>query len=347
MWELSRYAPSTFFIAMLNPKEEEAFMREPVEIFISYAHNDMSYRERLTNDLRPLQRQKRIQVWSDVAIELGTEWRKAIGRHLETAHIFLLLISSDFLASDYCWSVEMNRAMERHERGEARVIPIVVSTIAREVWETAPFSKLQALPQDAKPIRSWRDKDQAYASIINGISKSIESITTTPSVPSSDTCAHHLESAGTVSKWDGEGELPVIVASDSLAHTSSTLRLRNGEALDPSLIIETHARLITIGRAPKNMVRLPDDVVSWEHGMIIFKEGEYSYCHVSKSKPTMLRRRGLEQLFRPGKQEEAVLRNQDRLIIGKTTLILECDLINEDGGYRTTAKTSEEEDDAG
>ncbi len=314
-------------------------MSEPIEIFISYAHKDTSYLEHLMNYLQPLKRQKHVQIWSDLAIESGTEWEKAIKRHLDAAHVFLLLISPDFMASDYCLSVEMSRAVERHERGEARVIPIILSAIATDVWETAPFSKLQALPKDAKPIRSWRDKAQAYASVIDGIHKAIELMTTTLSVPSRGPCANPLESADTVPK--GDGEPSVIIPPSSTAQTSSTLRLRCSGVVDSPLVIETHARLITLGRAPWNIVRIVDDTVSWEHGLIIFKEGEYAYCHLSMNSPTIVRRRGLGQLFRPGKKEEAPLRSQDRLTIGKTTFIIEIDLMNEDIGYTTTARSPE------
>ncbi len=168
-------------------------MSEPIEIFISYAREDRSYLEDLTRHLRSLKRQNLIQTWSDADITAGTEWKKAIETHLDTAQVFLLLISSTFIASDYCYGIEMKRALERHERGEVRVIPIMLSTIPEYARETAPFDGLKALPKDAKqevkPIKSWRDKEEAYARVVDGIGQAIKELTTqqsptTPIVPS-------------------------------------------------------------------------------------------------------------------------------------------------------------------
>jgi len=134
------------------------------------------------------------------------------------------------------------------------------------------------------------------------------------------------------------------------SQTSSSIRFRRLYTASPSdapppLELETHERLITIGRAPKNMIRIQEDDVSWEHGQIVFEQGEYVYRHLSNSSRTLLigKGKGREQMFRPGKGEEAALRNQDRLIIGKTTLIIEFDIDgNEDSDYKPTADTPED-----
>lgn len=136
------------------------------------------------------------------------------------------------------------------------------------------------------------------------------------------------------------------------SQTLSSIRFRRLDAartldIPQPLVLETHERLITIGRAPKNMLVLPEDDVSWEHGQIVLKESQYMYCHLSSSSRTMLRRKGLEQIFRPGKKEELPLRTQDRLTIGKTTFIVEFDLANEDTGYKTTAQTQENQNEPG
>jgi hypothetical protein len=104
--------------------------------------------------LKLLKRQDIIQDWHDRDISAGTEWARQISTQLETADIILLLISPDFIASDYCWDIELKRAMERHEAGEARVIPII---LRQTDWAGAPFGKLQALPKDAKPVTLWPD----------------------------------------------------------------------------------------------------------------------------------------------------------------------------------------------
>ena len=72
----------------------------------------------------------------------------------------------DFLASDYCFDVEMKRALERHDRGETRVIPVIVRACD---WTSSPFARLQALPKDAKPVTSWASRDQAWADVARGI----------------------------------------------------------------------------------------------------------------------------------------------------------------------------------
>ncbi len=94
-----------------------------LKLFYSYAHEDGLWRRKLETHLSNLQRQGFIVSWHDRNISAGTAWKHEIDTHLNTAHIILLLISPDFIASEYCYSVEMTRAMERHQAGEARVIP--------------------------------------------------------------------------------------------------------------------------------------------------------------------------------------------------------------------------------
>lgn len=140
----------------------------PLELFYSYAHKDEAFRDRLEVHLKLLEREGIIKDWHDRGISAGSEWEKQIDTHLETADMILLLVSSDFIASDYIWDKELKRAMERHQAGEARVIPVIL----RETeWATTPFATLQALPKDAKPVTSWSDPDAAFADIARGIRK--------------------------------------------------------------------------------------------------------------------------------------------------------------------------------
>ncbi len=94
----------------------------PVEVFYSYAHKDQAFRIELEMHLSLLQWQGLITSWHDRHILPGTDWTQAIDEHLERASVILLLISADFLASDYCYGIEMRRALERHKASEARVI---------------------------------------------------------------------------------------------------------------------------------------------------------------------------------------------------------------------------------
>ena len=150
---------------------------EPIEVFFSYAHKDEDLRDELAKHLTLLQRQKVIKAWHDRNISAGTEWKDQIDVHLESAHIILLLISSDFLASDYCYDIEMKRAMDRHQANEARVIPIILRPCD---WTSAPFGKLQALPKDAKPVTTWANRDEAFLNIAQGIRKVVEALHANP-----------------------------------------------------------------------------------------------------------------------------------------------------------------------
>jgi TIR domain len=146
-------------------------MSQPaVEIFFSYAHEDEALRDQFAMHLRPLQRQGVIKVWHDRNIKAGEEWDKEVDRHLESADIILLLISANFLASDYCYGIELQRALERHDRNEARVIPIIFRSVD---WQNSLFGKLSALPTDGKPITSWSDQDEAFTNVIRELRRVI------------------------------------------------------------------------------------------------------------------------------------------------------------------------------
>ena len=144
-----------------------------LSIFFSYAHEDEALRGELVKHLSILRWQGLITEWYDRDIQAGIEWEHEINVHLDTAQIILLLVSSDFLASPYCYSIEMTRALERHIAGEARVIPIILRPVE---WERAPFSKLQVLPTDAQPVTSWSDRDAAFLNVTKGIRKAIEDL---------------------------------------------------------------------------------------------------------------------------------------------------------------------------
>jgi hypothetical protein len=142
-----------------------------VEIFISYAHEDETLRRKLEKHLKLLQRQGLITTWHDREITAGEEWKNAINSHLESANIILLLISSDFMASDYCYDIELKRALERHESNEARVIPIILRAVD---WHRSPFGKLIALPTDGKAITSWPNEDEAFTDVVKGLRRVID-----------------------------------------------------------------------------------------------------------------------------------------------------------------------------
>src|SRR5262249_24830754 len=121
----------------------------PIEVYYSYADADEDLRSELDKHLGQLRREGLITTFHKRQITAGMNWTKAQDSHLSTASIILLLVSSDFLSSDYCYGIEMQHAMERHEANETRVIPILLRPCD---WQSTPFGKLQALPSNGKPL---------------------------------------------------------------------------------------------------------------------------------------------------------------------------------------------------
>jgi hypothetical protein len=145
-----------------------------VRLFYSYSHRDERLRDKLERHLATLKRNGVIESWHDRKIGAGNEWKGGIDANLEAADIILLLVSSDFIDSDYCYDIEMKRSMERHDQGSAKVIPIILRSC---IWSTAPFGKLQALPTDAKAVTSWSNRDEAFTDIAKGLSVQIRQMT--------------------------------------------------------------------------------------------------------------------------------------------------------------------------
>ena len=185
---LYRQLPENSFLQMIaerrhlrNPIQEQQWdqtmnsrsQSNGIEVFYAYSHRDEELRQQLENHLTLLERQGIITSWHDRKISGGREWEGEIDEHLNTAHIILLLISSDFIASDYCYDVEMRRAMERHEAEEARVIPVILRPVA---WRRSSFGRLQAFPKNAKPVTRWEDRDEAFMDIAERIEVVVEEL---------------------------------------------------------------------------------------------------------------------------------------------------------------------------
>jgi hypothetical protein len=141
-------------------------------VFISYSHKDEALMERLRDHLSTMRRGGVISDWHDREIPPGDEWKGEIDEHLEEASLILLLISPAFIASDYCYAIEGQRALERHDAGEARVIPIML----RPVDVPEAISRLQMLPERARPVASWPDRDKAFKSVVDGIKAAIDEL---------------------------------------------------------------------------------------------------------------------------------------------------------------------------
>lgn len=137
-----------------------------LKLFISYSHEDEQLKNYLDKHLIMLKRSGKIEVWNDRQLIAGQEWDSGIKKEMQEADIILLLISADFNNSEYIWKQELAAAMERHEQGTARVIPVILRKCE---WNEMPYAKLQALPKGARPVTEFPDKDDAFTDIASGI----------------------------------------------------------------------------------------------------------------------------------------------------------------------------------
>jgi tetratricopeptide (TPR) repeat protein len=142
----------------------------PLKVFISYSHKDDERRERFLVHLSQLKRQGLIDPWQDRRITAGGDWAGAIDEHLNSAHLTILLVSADFLASDYCNDVEMTRALERSHNGKTRLVPVILAPCD---WQTSRFAGFQALPTDGKPVVDWKTPDHGFADVVKGLRRLI------------------------------------------------------------------------------------------------------------------------------------------------------------------------------
>jgi hypothetical protein len=142
-----------------------------ISVAFSYSHKDEKLRDQLETHLRLLQRNGIIKTWHDRKIMPGDKWVGVIDENFKRADLILLLVSADFLASDYCYEIEMKNALDREAKGEARVVPIILHEC---LWKKALFGKLQALPKDGKPVSNWGKRDQAWINVAEGIVKIVE-----------------------------------------------------------------------------------------------------------------------------------------------------------------------------
>jgi hypothetical protein len=171
--QISLQATGWSSMPSILPAQSGRGSRQAAQVFYSYSHKDEELRAKLDTHLSLLKRQGVISGWHDRKILAGSEWKNAIDSHLEMAEVVLLLVSADFLDSDYCYDIEMRRAIGRHSDGSATVIPIILRACD---WTGAPFAGLQALPTDAKPVTSWSNPDEAFTDIAKGIRRAVESL---------------------------------------------------------------------------------------------------------------------------------------------------------------------------
>lgn len=150
-------------------------MASRIQLFLCYAHQDEALVGELREYLGALRRQRFFDIYDAREISAGVEWAREIDRYINDAHIILLFTSQYFINSDFCFCTEMERAIERHQRGEARVIPVILRPV---FWKGTPFGVLKPLPGDGEPVtsRRWNNRDAALFAVAEGIRQVIEEL---------------------------------------------------------------------------------------------------------------------------------------------------------------------------
>ncbi len=148
--------------------------RKPaLRVCVAYSHADAVLLNQLLTWLIPLQRLGLFSLWVDLKIPPGNEWQAEIHTNFARADLILVLVSPKFLGSDYAYNFEMQRALQRHRAGEARVIPII---LRHSMWQRTPLAKLEALPRVGRPVMSFADRDRAWADVAEGIGQVAEEL---------------------------------------------------------------------------------------------------------------------------------------------------------------------------
>ncbi len=143
------------------------------KIFVSYSRKDVEYLNEFIVHLSGLERNDKIELWTDQEIVASTVWEKELKNRLESADIIIFLVSPDFIASDYIYDVEISKAIERHNKGEVAIVPVIIRPCD---YSSTPLTKFQALPKNAEPISSWKLRDEAWMDVVNGLKRTIDAI---------------------------------------------------------------------------------------------------------------------------------------------------------------------------
>jgi hypothetical protein len=214
-------------------------MSEPIkviEIYISYSHVDRRLMEELERHLKALEQQFNITIWHDGMLLAGQEWQQEINKHLNSSQIILMLVSPDYLASEFTMNVELGRALERHERGEARVIPII---LADSDWLKTPLGKLQALPNFGKPVNNWEDREEAFEDIVTGIKRVIEELPGESSPTSQPVISKVDPSVG----MQGTTGLPLMIQGKYFRFPKSVRLIQDTKTMEATDIISSDTQI--------------------------------------------------------------------------------------------------------
>lgn len=148
-------------------------VRRSCRIFVSYARVDEPHRLRLAVHLAPLVREGLVDVWCDQAVAAGSDWERDIQHELATADIVMLLVTPDFVASDYCFERELPEVLRRNEEDGLCVLPVLVKSVD---LVNLPIGRFQGLPTDLWPISAWRDADEAWLRVARDVRNAAEEL---------------------------------------------------------------------------------------------------------------------------------------------------------------------------
>ena len=147
----------------------------PPLVFYSYSHKDSRFKDKLDRHLTAL-RDSSIATWHDRMLHAGEDFNESIQAKLEAAQIILLLVSDNFMSSNYIRGIEMRRAMERHAAREAIVVPVILSDVD---YRGTPIAPLTPLPTDGKAVtsRHWKNQNEAFKNVAEGLRQLLASRT--------------------------------------------------------------------------------------------------------------------------------------------------------------------------
>ena len=227
--------------------------RVPVTLFYSYAHEDEPLRDELRDHLMILERRGVIRSWHDREIVAGRDWDSEIDQHLREADLVLLLMSKDFFASNYIMGAEVGLAMERHGKGEAVVVPILLRPVdlQPEDAEDMPFLKLQGLPRDLKAVTSWTNRDEAWTNVASGLRTTVKDINARRPAAPPVSRSRGMAPPVATSASSADPSLLADICSDYTKRISAANIAKGGAAIDESVVRDQARRLIDLPDAKR------------------------------------------------------------------------------------------------
>jgi len=140
-------------------------------IFISYSHKNETFKDEFRTMIKPLEKEGKWKVWDDRWLLPGDNWNAEILRHLSEANVIVLMLTADFFNSDYIYDIEMSKAIQRHQSGDALVVGIVVSDC---LWEETPLQKIQIIPKDGTPVERQPNRNEIWKTVATKIKETIQ-----------------------------------------------------------------------------------------------------------------------------------------------------------------------------